>query len=212
MLSTIAEQRHHVPGRMRLRLVSGERNRALLDRIREELARAPGVRDVACNPANASFIIRYDPAMYSRFSDALTKFAAERDLMTIQTAGAGEDDNPSESVTDRSLRAVLGGADTVVRTKTRNTISLKELLPFGLAAYSVVAVNPAMAAAQWLSWISFAWNAYFDLHQDEPVHEVGTELRALRSEIGELRALLERGEQLGAIGPGEQRRNDRTRS
>lgn len=196
-MPTIAEQKHHVPGRMRLSLPFAKRDRALLDRIRESLAGMRGIRGIATNATNATVIIHYDPAMYDEFPRMLANFTATKNLMSINIGRANNGGGLKESSTERSLEAIFGRANRVVQDSTRNAISLKEILPFGILAWSVIFVDPAAAAAQWLSWMSFAWNTYFDLHQDEPVHAVGQQVKKLQSDISAIRALLEQRSEPG---------------
>ena len=44
-----------------------------------------------------------------------------------------------------------------------------------------------IAASQWMSWLQFALSTYLEVHQGEPIAEVGYSVKALRAELQELR-------------------------
>lgn len=189
-MTASAEQKHHIPGRLRLRIHADRRNPGVLKQIRERLLQAPGVLGVDLNPVASSVTVHYDPAMYRHFPRALLDFAAQNDLFTFDLQFAG-DAETQPSAADRALDNLFGATNRIVQAGTGNVVSLKELLPLGIAASALIFVSRAAAAAQWLSWLQFAWSSYFELHQDDPVHAVGREVEALRLEIAALRSLLE---------------------
>lgn len=186
----LAKQKHHIAGRLRLQLSSAKGNAALFHRIRHGLEKLPGVRAVQVKPATAVVIVEYDPAQFTEFSPKLANFAAEQKLFVLNLAeDAGAE---PQTAAEWTLDTGLGLLNRAVQSGTRNVISLKEAVPLGILAWAAVFVDPAAAASQWLSWVAFAWAIYFDTHQDEPVKDVARRVEALRSEIGAVRALLER--------------------
>ncbi len=188
MLAT-AEIRHHMRGRLRLRFAAGRRDRALLDELRRNLVKAPGVRRIQLNPAAAGIVIEYDPALYPEFAKTLATFAEQENLFCL---GEGEQCEPVDrSLTDRAINDMFGRINDAVENVTGNVINLKELAPFAIGMAALLFVDRAAVASQWLSWIQFAWSSYCDLHQDEPVHEVGQEVRALRADLAAVRQMLE---------------------
>lgn len=209
-MTASAEQKHHIPGRLRLRIHADRRNPDVLKQIRERLLQAPGVLGVDWNPVASSLTVDYDPALYRHFPGALLDFAAQNDLFTFDLQFAG-DAETQPSAADRALDNLFGATNRIIQAGTGNVVSLKELLPLGIAASALIFVSRATAAAQWLSWLQFAWSScihsspipslpswlqfawssYFELHQDDPVHAVGREVEALRLEIAALRSLLE---------------------
>src|SRR5205085_1006181 len=70
-----------------------------------------------------------------------------------------------------------------VQEATGNVINLKELMPLAVAAYGFLFVNRGAAAAQWVNWLQFAFDSYIDLHEDEPVAELGEKLEAVGAQI-----------------------------
>ena len=189
-MAVSAEQKHHVPGRLRLRVPSARRDPALLDSIRERLARAPGATAVDANSTTGALIVQYDPAKYADFPQTLSSFAREQGILDFDPSS---DSNGAEkSIADRALGTALSSADRVVKTGTANAVSLRELMPFGIAAWAVLFVDRALAASEWLNWLQFAVSSYFDLHADEPVREVERKVDALRSELAGIRELIEK--------------------
>jgi len=68
---------------------------------------------------------------------------------------------------NRSVQEALG-----------NVINLKELFPILVAVYGFLFVDRSAAAAQWLNWLEFAFDTYIDLHDDEPIAELGQKIEA----------------------------------
>ena len=58
-----------------------------------------------------------------------------------------------------------------------------ELLPIALGLYGFLFVDKSAAAAQWLNWMQFAFDNYIDLHEGEPITELGQKLDALGTRI-----------------------------
>jgi hypothetical protein len=185
-----AEIRHHIRGRIRLRVGARERDPALLESLRKILAAAPGVHSVELNPAAACAVIRYEPSLYDEFPKMLADVGEREKLFRLELSSDGGG-VPDRSWSDAALDDVLGRANRTIQKSTANLVSMKEMLPAGIALSALLFVDRAAAAAQWLSWIQFAWSSYFDLHQTEPVQEVSREVRALHNEIAEIRRLLE---------------------
>jgi hypothetical protein len=44
-------------------------------------------------------------------------------------------------------------------------------------------VDRGAAAAQWLNWIQFAFDSYIDLHEGEPISELGQKVEAVGTQI-----------------------------
>jgi hypothetical protein len=180
-----------------LHLSPGKGDNALFEAIRERLAEAPGVRRVAVKPSTAVVIVEYDPAMAGNFRHSLAEFAKKDNLFVFAPANDGLPP-PHSSVTDRKLTSGSGFLNRALQAGTGNLISLKEALPIGMLAWAAIFVDPATAAAQWLSWVAFAWNIYFDTHQDEPARELSQQLKTMQVDIAAVRRLLENKSQFQA--------------
>lgn len=206
-MTPTADLLHHVPGRVRLRLPFAKGDITTLRRIQQSLASLAGVTQVHSNPTLGTMVVRYDRSLSGIFAGALASYAAEHELFALPCANLEN----CVSETGRSVETTLGALNRAVQQATGNAISMKELLPLGLCAYAVLFVDKAAAAAQWITWIQFAFDSYIDLHEKEPIVELGqkveevgaeiidrqeTSVEALRAEMAELRAavraLLER--------------------
>ena len=186
----VAQTKHHIQGRLRLRITTGRRDPALLERIGQSLSAAAGVRRTQVNLTASAIVIEYDPAMYHEFPHALAGFADREGLFHMEPPRDDEFDG-GRSVADQALDQVFGHVNRAVQNATGDLVNLKELLPLGVVASALLFVDRAAVAAQWLSWIQFAWSSYWDLHQDEPVQRVGRDVKALRAEVAAVRELLE---------------------
>jgi len=206
-MTPTADLLHHVPGRIRLELPFAKSDGAALRRIQQSLASMAGVTQVQSNPTLGTLVVRYDRSLAGVFAGALASYAAEHQLFALPCA----DSETCISDTSRSVETTLGALNRAVQQATGNAINLKELLPLAFGAYALLFVDKAAAASQWLNWIQFAFGSYMDLHEEEPIAELGqkveevgaevierqeTSVEALRAEIAELRAavgtLLER--------------------
>jgi hypothetical protein len=178
-MSETADLMHHVPGRLRMRLPLAKKNPSRLRAIQDALAGWAGISRVDANPTLGTVVIYYDPALYADFPRALADYARQHDLF-----GVGCDDvMPCISETDRSVNRIFGEMNRKVQEATKNLINLKELLPLAMAGYGFLFVDRAAAAAQWLNWLQFAFDTYLDLHEDEPVEELGQRVEALGARI-----------------------------
>jgi len=198
----IAELIHHIPGRMRLRIRAAKGNPGKLTAIERSLEGLSGVRLVEIKPTLGTIIIQYDRDLFTGFMGKLADYAMEHDLFAI---GERKMAAPVSNA-DRSIKGFFGTLDRTVQSAVGNAISLKELLPLALGFYGLAFVDKAAAAAQWLNWIQFAIGTYMDLHQQQPIGELGQTMEAhfadvtaqqsqsaevLRRELAELRSQLQ---------------------
>src|SRR5437763_896313 len=182
---------HHVPGRLRLCVDAAKRDSARLSAIQEGLRVLPGVRQVSFNPTLGTLVIAYDPALSTTFAQSLAGYASANALFDLPAPGAG-DEAEAISAADRSLDKLASNVNRGVQSLTANTVNLKELFPFSLFLYAVFFVDKAVNAAQWLNWLQFAFSSYMELHQSQPVTNVGRSVDALRAEINAMHADLRR--------------------
>lgn len=178
-MTETTEVLHHVPGRLRLRIPAAKGDRERLRSIQEIVAGLSGVRRVDANPMLGTVVVQYDAALFPDFLQTLAEYATQQDLFTIAC------DETCTSETERSVNRVIGGLNRVVHEATGRTINLKELLPLAIGAYGLLFVNRTAAAAQWVSWLQFAFDTYIDLHEDKPVLEVGQKVDSLRAQQGD---------------------------
>jgi hypothetical protein len=198
-MNETAEVLHHLPGRMRLRIVAARHSPARIQAIQDVLINLPGVQRVAGNAMLGTILVQYEPVLFAEFAAALAKFASEHGLFCLPC----DTEVPCVSDTGRSLDQFFGNLNQTVQQATSNAINLKELLPLALAVYGFLFVDRGVAAAQWLNWLQFAFDIYIDLHEEEPLTELAQKVSAasakflkeqsasnesLRSELAALRA------------------------
>jgi hypothetical protein len=178
-MTETAELLHHTPGRLRIRIASGKGQPSRLRQIQEALACFSGVRRVDINAMLGTLVVQYDPAFFPGFAGALATHAARLELFKIPC----EDTGPCVSQADRSIDRILGQMNRTVQQALGNAINLKELLPLALGAYGLLFVDRAVAMSQWLNWLQFAFDIYIDLHEAQPVVEVGRKVDAVGARI-----------------------------
>jgi hypothetical protein len=177
---------HSVPGRMRLRFDSGKKKPRTLEAVRRGLHSLAGVRSISVNPLLGTLVLQYDPGLFAEFPERMRAYATEHRLFSLE-GSVKSDLQTKPSATDRSLEQFFQGLNEWLLLATNNKIGLKELFPFGIAAYSFLFVDRAIAASQWLSWIQFALSTYLELHEDQSDPEMTQSIAALRAEIAALR-------------------------
>lgn len=181
-MSLTATVVHHVPGRMRLRLAAAKGDPDKLDEFKQSVQKLPDVRGVSISATLGTVIVDYEPSQFADFPQSLITHAEKEGRFTIDDAFI-HNFWPDISATERGVERLLGSVSHTVQRATMSTINLKELFPFGLVAYALLFVDRAIASAQWLNWLQFAFSAYVELHQDEPVAAVGHSVEALRGEL-----------------------------
>ncbi len=177
-----AQMKHHVPGRMRVRLSGAKGNPERLQQVSEALAAMPGIQGITVSAVTGTVVLKYAPDLHDVFAGRLAGHAAELGLFHL----AQDDDEQPRSLAGESIEHALGAANRAIQAGTGNGVSLKELFPFSVAAYAVLFVDKAIAASQWLSWIQFAFSSYVDLHQNGGLHTLGRKVDALREAIADL--------------------------
>lgn len=178
---------HHAPGRIRIRLPHAKGDHARLEQIKRAISPRPGVRRVEVNPSTGSVVVHYDPALHQDYRPLLGHLV-EHEGLCVPAA----DPLADESLTARSVNHLCKQLSDGIRRVTNETVALKELFPFGVAAYALWWVDRSIGAPLWLSLLIFSWSSYMDLHEDESGGGVAASLDALRAEVASLRTELRR--------------------
>lgn len=181
-----AEVVHHIAGRMRVRVPAAKSAPELSQEIQRSVETIPGVLGVRPNAALGTFVIQYDPALFGDMIQLVTEHASKADLFVLRPPDRRDDDPPVSEV-DHALDDFFGKVNRFVEAATGHAVNLKEVFPFGILIYSLLFVDKAIAASQWLSWVQFAVSSYLELHEGEPIARVGDSVEALREELQELR-------------------------
>jgi Heavy metal associated domain 2 len=182
-----AEIVHHIAGRMRIRVPAAKGDPERLEEIRSSIGKLSGVLEVTANPGLGTLLLYYDPALFGEAIQRVTEHASKADLFLLRPPDEDDDDPTPVSTLDRAVDHFFGRVNRIVEAATGNAVNLKEIFPFGIILYAVLFLDKAIAASQWLNLVQFALGTYLELHEDEPVAEVGDSVKALRAELQELR-------------------------
>lgn len=166
---------HHVPGRLRLRVVGARAETEFFAAVQEVIGSLHGVDAVRVNPASSSIVIDYRP------SDTVFHFRLrEDDRVGAWLRLEGEDAllaEVDEAVTDgarylarhsRLAESIVSTAqelDAGLRQASDGYLDLKVLFPLGLAAATSLHRARGRGTPMWLSLSTFAFNAFMALHR-----------------------------------------------
>jgi hypothetical protein len=171
---------HHVPGRMRFKVLSAKGNHPLLGQICESASRLAGVRRVDVSPITGSVVIEYRAADPSAFISRMKEFSESSGLLSfvlpefgeaeraVATTEAGTESLTKHSEMYRSILDLLTGLNLEVKRATNNAVDLKLLVPLGLAAYSLFFVNTKESSPLWVTLLVFSIHTFVSLHQAVP--------------------------------------------
>lgn len=177
---------HHVPGRLRIRVmgVRGAESE-FYAAVQEVIGALHGVDSVRVNPASSSIVIDYQP------SDMVFHFRLQGDPQVNSWLSLeGEDAllaEIDEAVTagsrylerhSRLAEAIVSTAeqlDSGLRSASDGYLDLKVLLPLGVAAATSLHKARGRGTPMWMTLSTFAFNAFLALHRhriDTPVVQI----------------------------------------
>jgi hypothetical protein len=175
---------HHVPGRIRIRLINSKGDRAFLEQISQSIAPRPGVRRVEVNPTTGSVVIHYENSQFDEFKKGLADHAADEDLFILDLNSHMEEGHISHSI-DTGFKNL----SNTLKRATDGAIDLKEIFPIALAAVALAFLKSAEGTPLWVTLLNFSFSSYMSLHEPEVVeHAVITQIKTLRKDIAALRA------------------------
>lgn len=177
---------HHVPGRLRIRVL-GVRNTEseFFAAVQNVIGALHGVDSVRVNPASSSIVINYRP------SDTVFHFRLQSDpRVNTWLSLEGEDALLAEideaviagsrylGSHSRLAEAIVSTAeqlDSGLRYASDGYLDLKVLLPLGVAAATSLHKARGRGTPMWLTLSTFAFNAFLALHRhrmDAPVVQI----------------------------------------
>lgn len=156
-----------VPGRLRVRMASGDaaRDRAVLRRVRDDVAAREGVQAVRVSHPNRSLTIHYDRDMHS--STGLLSVLDDVDVAIDSLADMARFDDDDGGPGDRPFVTAIDDLDRRIVRMTGVPIQLKSALPIaflGAGLWSIV--RSGLMIERIPGWI-FLWLAldvYTKLH------------------------------------------------
>ena len=166
---------HHVPGRLRIKVLGIGAEPAFFATVQEVISKLQGVESVRVNPASSSIVIDYEP------SDAVFHFRlAREDGVNTWLSLEGEDALLAEvdQVVTHSARllaphsrlaeAIVGTAeklDADLRRASDGMLDFKILLPLAFAAATSMQKARVRGTPMWLTLGTFAFNSFIALHR-----------------------------------------------
>ncbi len=168
----------HTPGRVRLRVHHPHRHPELLNSVREQLEKTPGVDQVEVNPHSGSVLVHYDHHA-SSMNDIL---GALGDVGMIMGTVAGADELPGDDASDEAAGhsttaagfvGTINDLDQRLSRVTGRKVDLKLLFPLALGALGVQSavrngIGFSEVPAYILIW--YAFDSFWKFHSAPAAH------------------------------------------
>jgi hypothetical protein len=166
---------HHVPGRMRLKVLGAPAEQDFFATVKRLIAGLPGVQCVRVNASSSSIVIDYSPAdtvFHFRLQDD-PEVNAWLDLEGDDALLAGIDEAVTSSSHylarhSRLAEGIVASAeqlDSRLRRASDGYLDLKLLLPLAFAAATSMRQARGRGTPMWLSLGTFAFNSFVSLHR-----------------------------------------------
>jgi hypothetical protein len=169
-----AELAHHVPGRMRIKIMAARDNLPLLESLRKVFADVPGIDAIVLKPHSGSLVLHYDPALESEMEARFAKYRDAR--LEVSRARPGDEVAALASRVEAEAEFLAGRSewahavveffkdwDHEVRAATDNAIDLKIVLALGLAVVTFFG-GAAAATPMWVTLVLFALDHFMEEH------------------------------------------------
>jgi hypothetical protein len=172
---------HHIPGRIRIKLLGPRDARHLLEQVQRAISLIPEVYRIDVNQVTGSIVVEYDPAHFRKMLAHAARVTSEQRLVRlVMPEAAGMDailgyaqrelrDLAHYSVTAKQVMALLHRANLEVKHATGNALDLRTLLPLCLSAYSLV-TDKKKPSPLWVTLLIFSFNAFVSLHPPRQDH------------------------------------------
>jgi hypothetical protein len=172
---------HHIPGRIRFKMLGARGDHHLLEQVQRALSLIPEVNRIGVNRITGSIVVEYDPAHYKRMLEHAARATAQRRLVRFVKPEAVGIDTVVKyaqrelrvfahySTTAKQVMTLLHRANLEVKHATGNVIDLRTLLPLCLSAYSLV-TDKKEPSPLWLTLLIFSFNAFVSLHPPRRSH------------------------------------------
>jgi Heavy metal associated domain 2 len=164
---------HSIPGRIRIRVPDAKHNPALLEKLRESIVSAPGVKAVDCNPLTGSLLIRYSPAAH----ESVPAFLSPRDGSAPPLSLDPPPSNPPRRKVPKgasrhqphseAAQAVIDffrDLNETVMAATDNQLDLRIVLPIAAGVLAITLLPKATSTPLWLTLTIFAFSSFMVLH------------------------------------------------
>jgi hypothetical protein len=170
-----AEVAHHVPGRLRVKIMAARDNPALLESLKQIFVGVPGIDAVVVKPQSGSIVLHYDLRLEGEMEQRFARYGHGHVELTRERPGdeidelATQLEAEAEFLAGRSEWAhaaveFFRQFDRQVRVATGNTIDLKIVLALGLAVVTFAGVGAEAATPMWVTLVLFALNHFIEQH------------------------------------------------
>ena len=177
---------HHVPGRMRIRVMGVRGSETeFFTAVQRVIGALHGVQSVRVNAASSSIVIDYRPSdtvFHLRLQDDPTvnswlRLDGEEALLAEidEAVTVGARYLRSHSRLAETIVAAAEDLDSNLRRVSDGYLDLKVLLPLGVAAASSMHKARNRGTPMWLTLGTFAFNAFLSLHRhriDTPMIQI----------------------------------------
>lgn len=163
---------HHIPGRIRVKVVDVTAD--LLDEARKRLLGSDSIRTVETNPATGSILILYSPDGGRDILDTL----AQRLTGLVALTSDPKRDIGDYSTTATAIVATAKQADDKLRARTGGLIDLKLLFPLSMVALAAATLPTSIQTPLWLSFLMFGYSSFESMHTgalEQPAGRLGEE-------------------------------------
>jgi cation transport ATPase len=159
---------HHLPGRIRMKIPAGRRNRRVLEQVATFIRGLDGVHQVEANPITGSVVVHYNPEHQEQLQSYLPAGFGEGAEM-IEAIEREAEFLSHHSQAAATLVESASALDKTVRRSTGGLLDLKVLLPALLAVWAFVEVGIETSTPLWVSLGIFSFNSFVVLHRSPPI-------------------------------------------
>jgi Heavy metal associated domain 2 len=149
---------HHIPGRIRIKIVDVTPN--LLDEVRGRLLGTRSIQTVQTNPATGSVLVLYSPGDGADIVDVVA--ARLNDLLLVSSDSKSHIGDYSTTAT--TLVAAVKEADDGLRARSGGLVDLKLLFPLSMVALAALTLPTSLQTPLWLSFLMFGYSSFESMH------------------------------------------------
>lgn len=167
----------HIPGRIRFKLHSQNRDKETMERLKHNLEAQEGIHNVRLNPACGSVTVHYDHSRHSMSS--ILSFLEDMDVI-VESIGhlpsVGENEDLDYGGEKPEFIAAVNDLNWRIRRTTGLPVDLKLMLPLafvGAGAWSISRKGLMIESVPGLLFLWLAFDMFVKLHSahaDVPNH------------------------------------------
>lgn len=165
---------HHVPGRLRIKIMGAPASDSFFSDIKKTILNFPGVNLVRVNPHSSSIVVNYisqDADFHNRIHDDP---ALKQWLTLLKEDGSSDLIDPKFSIDSiysaqhsriaESIVSVAEQLDAGLLQASNGYLDFKVLLPLGIAVATSLHRARGRGTPMWISLSTFAFNSFLTFH------------------------------------------------